>query len=142
VIPHKADVLYLGLHLDRRLTWHKHIFAKRKQLARSQTQATEFAVFICISNFRQKPSYWHCPGTEPLCPLTLGQLADIAAERWGHKVAVKSLYQGCSLTFRQVKDEVRAEVTRVTLSRLLRNWLMFAIMTATVRATCNKTSHL
>jgi hypothetical protein len=26
------DVTYLGPHLDRRLTWHKHIFAKRKQL--------------------------------------------------------------------------------------------------------------
>jgi hypothetical protein len=28
----QEDVNYLGLHLDRRLTWHKHIFAKRKQL--------------------------------------------------------------------------------------------------------------
>jgi hypothetical protein len=27
----QEDVEYLGLHLDRRLTWHKHIFAKRKQ---------------------------------------------------------------------------------------------------------------
>jgi hypothetical protein len=26
---HQEDVNYLGLHLDRRLTWHKHIFAKR-----------------------------------------------------------------------------------------------------------------
>jgi hypothetical protein len=27
-LPQKEDVNYLGLHLDRRLTWHKHIFAK------------------------------------------------------------------------------------------------------------------
>jgi hypothetical protein len=28
----EGDIKYLGLHLDRRLTRHKHIFAKRKQL--------------------------------------------------------------------------------------------------------------
>jgi hypothetical protein len=31
-LPQSDDVKYLSLHLGRRLTWHKHIFTKRKQL--------------------------------------------------------------------------------------------------------------
>jgi hypothetical protein len=31
-LPQAEEAKYLGLHLDRCLTWHKHIFAKRKHL--------------------------------------------------------------------------------------------------------------
>jgi hypothetical protein len=31
-LPQEEDIKYLGLHLDRRLTWHKHTFVKHKQL--------------------------------------------------------------------------------------------------------------
>jgi hypothetical protein len=31
VLPQKGEVKYLGMHLNRRLTWAKHIKAKRKQ---------------------------------------------------------------------------------------------------------------
>lgn len=31
-LPQTEDAKYLGVHIDRRLTWKKHIFAKRKQL--------------------------------------------------------------------------------------------------------------
>jgi hypothetical protein len=37
-LPQSDDVKYLGLHLDRRLTWHKHIFTKRKQLGVTLTK--------------------------------------------------------------------------------------------------------
>jgi hypothetical protein len=37
-LSEEEDVKYLGLHLDRRLTWHKHIFIKRKQLGITLTK--------------------------------------------------------------------------------------------------------
>lgn len=37
-LPQANDVKYLGMHLDRRLTWHKHIITKRKQLGLKLSQ--------------------------------------------------------------------------------------------------------
>jgi hypothetical protein len=37
-LPSADHVKYLGLHLDRKLIWHHHIFNKRKQLGPTLTQ--------------------------------------------------------------------------------------------------------
>jgi hypothetical protein len=37
-LPQSDEVKYLGLHLDRRQTWHKHIFTKTKQLGLTLTK--------------------------------------------------------------------------------------------------------
>jgi hypothetical protein len=37
-LPSADHVKYLGLHLDRKLTWHHHIFTKRKQLGLTLTK--------------------------------------------------------------------------------------------------------
>jgi uncharacterized Zn-finger protein len=37
-LPQEEDVKCLGLHFDRRFIWHKHIFAKRKQLGIALTK--------------------------------------------------------------------------------------------------------
>ncbi|KAJ4435732.1 hypothetical protein ANN_18349 [Periplaneta americana] len=52
-----------------------------------------------------KPSYWHNPGTEPLSPLTVGQLVDIAADKWGDRTSLISLYQGHRFTFAEVREK-------------------------------------
>lgn len=52
-----------------------------------------------------KPSYLHNPGVEPMSPMTVGQLIDIAAEQWPDKEAFVSLYQGHRYTFAQVREK-------------------------------------
>jgi hypothetical protein len=53
-----------------------------------------------------KPSYLHSLGAEPLSYVTVGQLVDIAAEHWGDKEALVSVYQDHRLTFSEARDKV------------------------------------
>jgi hypothetical protein len=38
IYPQKNEVKYLGIHLERRLTWAKHIETERKQLNQKEKQ--------------------------------------------------------------------------------------------------------
>jgi hypothetical protein len=64
----QEDVKHLGLHLDSRLTWHKHIFANWKHLgitlpkctgyldaSQNSPQATNFSYKTTASTSNQKP---------------------------------------------------------------------------------------
>ena len=53
-----------------------------------------------------KPSYTHGVGTEPLVALTLGQLVQNAADKWGEKTAIYSVYEGKRYSFKEAKEEV------------------------------------
>jgi hypothetical protein len=66
----------------------------------------QFHKSLHLQTMFTNPSYWHSPGTEPLSPLTMGQLLDVAAERWGDREAVVSVFQDHRLTFKQVRDKV------------------------------------
>jgi len=59
----------------------------------------------------QRPSYWHNVGTDPLSSVTMGQVIDIAADRWGDREAFVSLYQGHRLTFSAARHEVSSSKT-------------------------------
>lgn len=56
----------------------------------------------CISN---KPSYWYEKSSEPLKTLTIGQLLDEAACRYGDKEALISCHQNQRLSFRQIQSQ-------------------------------------
>jgi hypothetical protein len=38
-LPQKNEVKYLGMHLDRRLTWAEHIITKKKAQSKSGTNS-------------------------------------------------------------------------------------------------------
>nr|CAD7597655.1 unnamed protein product [Timema genevievae] len=61
-----------------------------------------------LNTFR--PSYWHQPGSEPLSPLTVGQLVDQSADKFGHREALVSLHQNQRLTFQQLREQDALQV--------------------------------
>uniref|UniRef100_A0A8D8QYQ4 Medium-chain acyl-CoA ligase ACSF2, mitochondrial n=2 Tax=Cacopsylla melanoneura TaxID=428564 RepID=A0A8D8QYQ4_9HEMI len=68
-----------------------------------------------ISN---KPSYWNEKSTEPLKTVTIGELLDHAALRYGDKEALVSCHQNQRLSFRQIQtlaDEFAAGLLSIGL---------------------------
>lgn len=53
-----------------------------------------------------KPSYIHGVGKEPLVALTLGQLIQNAADKWGEREAIYSVYEGKRYSFKEAQEEV------------------------------------
>ncbi|CAG2064723.1 unnamed protein product, partial [Timema podura] len=52
-----------------------------------------------------RPSYWFETGSEPLLPLTLGQLIEWAAEEYADKEAFVSVYENVRWTFKESKEK-------------------------------------
>nr|CAD7196259.1 unnamed protein product [Timema douglasi] len=53
-----------------------------------------------------RPSYWFETGSEPLSPLTFGQLIEWAAEEYADREALVSVYEDLRLTFKEAKEKV------------------------------------
>ena len=64
----------------------------------------DYCFFRDMNGF--KPSYLHELGSNPLCALTVGQLVDIAVEKWKDREALVSIHQGHRFTFGEVRDKV------------------------------------
>jgi hypothetical protein len=54
-LPQKNEVKYLSMHLDRRLTWAKHIKTKRKQLNQERATNALATRKIDVINRKQTP---------------------------------------------------------------------------------------
>ncbi|CAG2064539.1 unnamed protein product, partial [Timema podura] len=53
-----------------------------------------------------RPSYWFEVGSEPLLPLTFGQLIEWAAEEYADSEAMVSIYEKVRWTFKEAKEKV------------------------------------
>ena len=61
-------------------------------------------VFLLL---RSGLSYWHQPGSDPLNYLTLGQMMEETALRFGQRDAVVSVEEQVRLTYRELLEQVR-----------------------------------
>ncbi|PNF13825.1 hypothetical protein B7P43_G12428 [Cryptotermes secundus] len=85
--------------------YHNHPGQARSEAGIVDSNPTQGIDVWSIAPNGHKPSYWHSLGTEPMTHHTIGQLVDIAAERWGDKEALLSLYQDHRITFSEARDK-------------------------------------
>lgn len=55
----------------------------------------------------KKPSYVSVPGETPLLGMTIGQMIDEAARKYGDNEALVVPFQNIKRTYKQLKEEVR-----------------------------------
>lgn len=61
-------------------------------------------LILCTVLLHRYKSYYHNNGSEPLHYITYGQLANIAADRWGDRQFVVSHSEGKSFTFNEITE--------------------------------------
>jgi hypothetical protein len=102
-LPQEDDVKYLGLHFDRRLTWHKHIFEKRKQLG------------ITLTKMQTYKRWWDCHPYASETLLSLGRFLVLISVRGWVKPRVIVWPQGLG----QLKNSITLSETEPVIFQLV-----------------------
>lgn len=125
-LPHNDSVRYLGLHLDRRLTWQPHIKAKREQLnlkfrnlswllGRNSTLSTDNKLLIYKATLKPIWMYgiqlWGCASNSNISIIQRAQnmmLKTIASAPWF--ITNSEIHEHLQMS--TVKEEIRATAAK------------------------------